>query len=500
MSQPIKLAILGGGTAGWMAANLFAHNWRKDKVQISLIESPDIGIIGVGEGSTPTLKRFFEMLAIPESQWMPKCDATYKINIEFAGWSPQSGVEAYSHPFISQVDTFNERAFTVNCRTRRHGLDTVTSPEKFLLNGLLAKQGKGPLTPESFPFQMEYGYHFDSGKLGIYLSEVAKSKGVEHLQEKVMAVAQHQNGDIKSLHCESGRKIDADFFVDCTGFGGFLIQRTLGAKFKSFNDNLFNDAAVVMPTPIDDTIPVETRATALSAGWCWKIPLTTRFGNGYVYSSQYLDRNSAEQEFRHHIGMLDSDIECRHLSMRVGQLEQHWHRNCLALGLSQGFIEPLEATALHLVQVSIEMFINAWETGQFTNKNIQRYNRDISERFERVRDYIVAHYKLNTRDDSDYWRVNRDNQHLSESLRQILNVWYQRGELDKEIKRQELSSHFNNFSWHCLFSGYGAYPTLAANQPGRGDLYLDQNIERFLNGCSLNFSSHRENLDSLHAN
>lgn len=495
--QPFRLVILGGGTAGWMAANLFAHRWKDKNVEIKLIESPDVGIIGVGEGSTPTLKRFFEMLSIEESEWMPRCHATYKLNIKFNGWSPKSGIDSYCHPFPTQVDSFNTRSFLVNTLTRRMGLETTINPEKFLLNGLLASQGKGPKTPLNFPFKIEYGYHFDSQRLGEFLAERAQQNGVLYQQTHIQSVKRMDSGGIQSLITELGEDIPGDFFVDCTGFASVLMQKTLDVSFNSYKDNLFNDSAVVMPTAMTQPIPVETESTALSAGWCWKIPLTERFGNGYVYSSDFINSEQAEIEFRQHLNALDDQQACRHLKMKVGVLSKHWSHNCIALGLSQGFIEPLEATALHLVQISTEIFMQKFEQGQFSNKYQGEYNQLVGERFERVRDYIVAHYKLNTREDSDYWRANRDNTHLSESLIQLLNVWFKREDLSAEIERQNISTHFDTVSWHCLLSGYGAYPPLHPNQPGKGDLYVEKQVQAFLTGCSLNFQNHIENLNAL---
>lgn len=491
MKAPYKIVILGGGTAGWMAANLFVHKWADKNVEITLVESPEIGIVGVGEGSTPTLKRFFEMLEVSESDWMARCAATYKVNIRFTDWSPVSGIKDYSHPFISQLDTFTQKAFFVNCRTRRLGLKTHVTPEDFLINGVLAKHNKSPITPANFPFRMEYGYHFDSHLLGQFLAERAVSKGVIHRQEKITDVSINDNGNIAALVTESGEHISADFFVDCSGFSAFLMQKTLGVKFNSYKENLFNDSAVVLPTDITDNIPVETQATALSNGWCWKIPLTNRYGNGYVYSADFISSDAAEIELRTHLGCLHDSQSARHLKMKVGQLDKHWERNCLALGLSQGFIEPLEATALHLVQISIELFITEFEKGGFGNTHQAEYNSKMSQRFERVRDYIVAHYKLNTRNDSEYWRANRNNPKISDSLGQLLDVWFNRGDMEVEIERQNLSSHFNSTSWHCLLAGYGAFPPLAANQPNQGDLYKDQKIQTFLHGCSLNFAPNK---------
>lgn len=497
MRFPLQLVILGGGTAGWMAANLLVKKWGLDKANVTLIESPDIGIIGVGEGSTPTLKRFFQMIDVAESEWMPRCNATYKTNIQFVGWSPASGVEHYSHPFISQLDTFTEQAFFVNCFSRRHGLAVHTAPQDFFINGVLAQLGKGPKTPENFPFRMEYGYHFDSHLLGGFLSELAQNRGVKYRQETIANVLRSEAGDVTALVTNQGETIAGDIFIDCSGFASVLMQKTLGVGFNSYKENLFNDSAVVMPTPISGDIPVETRSEALSAGWCWKIPLTNRFGNGYVYSSDFITKDQAETEFRQYLGAEASAENCRHLKMRVGQLQTHWSHNCVGLGLAQGFIEPLEATALHLVQICIEFFIMKFEEGEFSPKFRDEFNAIISERFERVRDYIVAHYKLNTRNDSDYWRENRENEHLSESLLQILDVWYRRENLEAEINRQQLQSHFGTASWHCLLAGYGTFPSLSYNQPGYGDCYSDQGVSQFFTGCALNFDAHAKNLLDL---
>lgn len=497
MTAPCRIVILGGGTAGWMAANLMAKHWRHAPVDVTLVESPDIGIIGVGEGSTPTLKRFFSDMGIAEKDWMPACNATYKVNIRFRGWSPQTGIESYSHPFISQLDTFSERPFHVNCQTRRLGLDVATTPEQFLFNGWLANRNLAPVTPANFPFRIEYGYHFDSGLLGEFLKQYARNIGVNHQTRNVTDVECHADGSIKQLHTSEGDSIEGDLFIDCSGFRSVLLQQTLGVKFNSFSNNLYNDSAVVFATAAQDAPPVETLSTALSNGWAWQIPLTNRTGNGYVYSSRYQDKTAAEAELRHHLG-LDESAEARHLTMKVGQVEKHWFKNCLGLGLSQGFIEPLEATALHLVQLAIEIFIDKFDKGRFTTEFQHEYNALISERFERVRDYIVAHYKLNTRNDSDYWRDNRNNMQLSESLLQILDVWYRQGDLPQEIKRQNLASHFGTTSWHCLLAGYGIFPPVAPNQPGTGDMFDEHDLGPMFAGSMLNFMSHADALQHLH--
>lgn len=500
MEQPLHIVIVGGGTAGWMAANLFAAAWPRERVRITLVESPEVGIIGVGEGSTPLLRKFFLDLGIPESDWMPRCNATYKLNIRFVGWSSKPGCESYCHPFPTQVDVHTSRAFFVNCLTRRLGLDVHTRPDQFYLNAVLTDARKGPIAAEGFPFEIQYGYHFDSALLGTFLRERACGQGVEHLQALVDSVQRSDVGDVASLRTRCGREIEGDFFVDCTGFTSLLAQKTLGVEFDSFGSNLFNDSAVVLPTPHAASFRPETRSVALSAGWCWHIPLTNRMGNGYVYSSSYTDRDAAETELRRHLGLLDGDVPARHLSMRVGQVRRHWSHNCLALGLSGGFIEPLEATALHLVQVGIQAFITRFQKGGFTASLRDEYNAFMTERFERVRDYIVAHYKLNSRGGTDYWLENARNERLSDSLRWVLDAWFRRQDLAAEIERQQIESHFGVMSWHCLLAGYGAFPELAPNQPGegRGDRYLEAGIGDFLRRCAMNFVDLDECLASLH--
>jgi len=498
MNQPLKIIIAGGGTAGWMAANLIAHRLKTKPVNITLIESKDIGTIGVGEGSTPTLKRFFQTLNIAEHEWMPACHATYKVNIKFNGWSGDNS--SYSHPFFSQLDLHSERAFYVNAMTRRLGLDVETTPDKFFMAGYLAKKNLAPIPSHNFPFAIEYGYHFDSAKLGEFLKHHAIKLGVKHIEGNIVSVNTAPSGAICNLQCEDGAVLEGDFFIDCTGFHSLLLQKALRVPFKSFSNNLFNDSAVVLATDALSNMPVETESTAMSNGWHWQIPLQNRTGNGYVYSQRYQDKSSAEYELRKKLNLLESDVEARHLSFRVGQCKQHWDKNCLAIGLAQGFIEPLEATALHLVQVTVEQFIKHFSKGNFTNQFQQQFNDDITERFERVRDYIVCHYKLNGRNETQYWKDNRANMQLSESLLSLLDVWYRKGDIVEEIKRQGIGQHFSTASWHCLLAGYNVFPQKALQQPAslieEGDLFEENKLSTFFNRCSLNFEKQRILLNS----
>lgn len=494
MTAPARIVIAGGGSAGWITACLLARAWGGQRAAITLVEAPDIPTIGVGEGSTPSLKRFFAMMGIAEADWMPACDATYKASIRFAGWSPASGMADYSHPFTTQIDLHTEDAFVANCNNRRLGYDVPTRPDLFLLGGVLAAQGKAPVAPPHFPFRMEYGYHFDSAKLGAFLRDHAIAMGVAHLPRRVVGCERAANGDLAALVTDRGERIAGDWFVDCSGFAALLMREALGVPFASFRSNLFNDAAVVLPTPPRAAIPVETVSTALSSGWAWSIPLTTRCGNGYVYSRDHLSPQAAEAELRAHLGLGEDGPEARHLTFAPGQLARHWERNCLAVGLAQGFVEPLEATAIHLVLNTVDLFIDHLERGRFTAQHRDAFNALITGRVERVRDYIVAHYRLNTRDDSDYWRANRAIGDLSDPLLHILDVWFRRGDLAAALGAMEGLSHFQSLSWHCLLAGYGAFPPLADVQRSDVDFYGDRGLAGFLAGCAMNFPLHGEAL------
>ncbi len=485
------IVILGGGTAGWMAANYLIKQWKAKGIEVTLIESPEIGIVGVGEGSTPSLKNFFDDIEISESEWMPECNATYKVGITFENWSTHSGFEKYCHPFPCEIDAFSSAKFAHNCRLRRFGYDLDVHPDNYFLQSYMSNHKLAPVAAHTFPFTNYYGYHFDSGLLGQYLGKVAVQRGVRHLQRKVTDAEVNEQGEIASLKFDDGESISADLFIDCSGFYSFLLQKTLAVEFIPFSDNLFNDSAVVLPTPREGKLNSMTISTALKHGWAWDIPLTSRTGNGYVYSSQFCSTDEAETELRAKLNLLDSDVEARHLKMKVGRVKHHWHKNCLALGLSQGFIEPLEATALHLVQVTIQEFMLNYEEGDFTSQNQEKFNQIVNGRFEGVRDYIVAHYRLNSRNDTEYWRANAANQNLSESLIRILNCWTGRlkHDIDDEILQQGIEQYFPIDSWRILLAGYGFFPPLKAdNKPLDSRQMIDMEQHKdFIQRCAMNY-------------
>jgi 2-polyprenyl-6-methoxyphenol hydroxylase-like FAD-dependent oxidoreductase len=495
VSSPLRIVILGGGTAGWMAASLMTKRWADHPMSISVLESPDIGIIGVGEGSTPQLKAFFDCIGVDEAQWMPRCNATYKVGIEFRKWSTRPGFEHYFHPFPSEIDERTAPALFFNSVVRRRGADVDGHPDRFFLATRLAQAKLAPQAAWSFPFRSYYGYHFDSSLIGQFLREHCCARGVDYIAGTVARVEQAADGDIRALHTEDGRRIEGDFFVDSSGFRSLLLQEALGVPFCSFADNLYNDSAVVAPTPVDtDGIAPQTTATALSAGWAWRIPLSNRVGNGYVYSSRYLAKDAAERELRTHLGLGEDAPPLRHLRMKVGRVEQHWARNCLAVGLSQGFIEPLEATALHLVQETVENFIDAFSAGGFTRMHQDAFNAGINARFEGIRDYIVCHYKVNSRTDTEYWRDNTRNTVLSDSLQQILKIWVDGQDLSAELQRQHIEHYYASASWHCLLAGYGLYPPQAQLIPAsaKAARYDLARIDDFLQRCTLNYPPHAQ--------
>jgi tryptophan 6-halogenase len=282
-----RIVIVGGGTAGWMTALIFAKSLIERGVEITLLESPTVPTVGVGEGSTPWLRGFFDMLEIEESDWMPACEATYKCGISFEGWSTKPGFERYFHPFASLLDNLTMTQFVHNVEARINGANVHAHPDRFFIAARLAAGRRAPKAHAQFPFDVWHAYHFDATLLGHFLHKKAVERGVRYKSCHVTNATLDNKGAIASVSTREGETVTADLFVDCSGFAGLLIDKALEVPFISFADNLFNDAAVAMPSPIGDSIPSETVSTALKHGWAWKIPLTSRYGNGYVYSTQF---------------------------------------------------------------------------------------------------------------------------------------------------------------------------------------------------------------------
>jgi glycine/D-amino acid oxidase-like deaminating enzyme len=498
---PIRhIVVVGGGTAGWMTALLLANSKFGERLKVTVLESPQVGIIGVGEGSTPWLRGFFDTLGIEEREWMPACNATYKNGITFDGWSTRPGYERYFHPFASMLDNLTMSQFVHNVHARLNDADVHAHPDRFFISHKVASQGLAPKPRRNFPFDIWYGYHFDSTLLGAFLGKKAVERGVVHVARHMTSTTLDERGDIRALELEGGETLAADFFVDCTGFASLLIGKALKTPYVPFAENLFNDAAIAMPTPSDaGPIQSQTVSTAMRHGWAWKIPLTSRNGNGYVYSSAHVSADAAETELRTHLGLLDADVAARHLKMRVGRYTQHWNRNCVAVGLSQGFIEPLEATALLFVQRTAMWLVESLENGELGEPARASFNDKVNAQFEGTRDYIVTHYKTNTRTDTPYWRDNAANTRLSDPLRLLLGGWLASKPIVGGIRQGQIGRGYPTMSWYCLLAGVGLFPEdtdLRAPTPQEAQYDL-ASIDQLLQRSALNFPDHRTYLGDI---
>lgn len=497
---PVRsVVIVGGGTAGWMTALILARSLIERGVQITLLESPAVGIIGVGEGSTPWLRGFFDSLGIEEAEWMPACHATYKCGIAFEGWSTKPGFERYFHPFASMLDNLTMKQFVHNVEARVNGARVDAHPDRFFIAARLAAQRRAPKAPDGFPFDVWHGYHFDAVLLGQFLHQKALERGVRYQSCHVTHANLDSSGAIASVSTQEGETIAADFFVDCTGFAGLLIDKALHTPYVSFASNLFNDAAVALPSLLGDSIPSETVSIAMQHGWAWRIPLTSRFGNGYVYSSRFCSADEAETELRRNLGLLESDVPARHLKMKIGRVTRHWNRNCLAVGLSQGFIEPLEATALLFIQQTAAQFVELLEQGDVSEAAQERFNARVNEHFEGTRDYIVTHYKTNTRQDTEYWRANAANLNLSDDLKQLYSLWMAGKSIAPAVRQQALGKGYPVFSWYSIMAGMGIFPDaqqLREPSPEEGRFSLAE-IDNLLSRSSANYPDHREALTHI---
>ena len=497
-----KMIIVGGGTAGWMAA-LMLQKAVGDLWSIELVESSKRGIIGVGEGSTPALKSFFDEVGISEREWMPACSATYKTGITFDRWSKKPGFESYFHPFYSYFDRDHAKALIHNSLVRRSGKNVHAHPNVFAYNHYLSEQKLCPVAPYHFPFEVQYGYHFDAGLLAQFLKKIALARGVVHRDTLITGVTLNRSGNISTVSDESGEEFAADWFVDCSGFAALLIGDALKTPFKSYADTLWNDRAVTLAMPPEKEPSCETVSTALKSGWAWRIPLQSRVGYGYVYSSRYTSTEEAEAELREHAGA-DASVDARHLSMKIGRRELHWVKNCVAVGLSQGFIEPLEATSLALTQQTISRFINAFKYGNTDQGFRDIFNQSVNKSYDDVRDYISVHFLINSRSDSRYWIDNREKPGpTSREISAVFNCWFDSGDLPGLLKHLKIDGAYSNHSWHYILCGMGLFPDengLAPPSQEDIDRVNLENFRQFFNRCALNHQPHGEFLNSLSNN
>jgi flavin-dependent dehydrogenase len=498
---PTRFLILGGGTAGWMAALLLQRAFPN--ASLTLLESSAIGTIGVGEGSTPALKSFFDAVGIEEYSWMPACGATFKSGIRFDDWSRVPGFESYFHPFLTQFDRDHIRALAYNSELRRRGVDVHAHPDLYCYSAYLADRALCPVPPHSFPFDVQYGYHFDANRLAAFMKASAQARGVICRDGLARHVRRDERGDVSSVELDDGATIAADFFIDCSGFASVITKNALGISYETYSDALLNDRAVTFVTPPVPVAASHTTATALPCGWAWHIPQQERTGNGYVYSSAYRSEDQAASELAAHLGIAENAMTPRTLRFSTGRATTVWNRNTLAVGLAQGFLEPLEATALALVQLTLARFIRYWRAGQGNARYASQLNDEIADAYANVKDYLHTHYLTSNRDDSGYWRACRANgSAISPRLKAVIETWFSGGDIAPVLHETGLGRHYKLNSWLYLLSGMGIYPRGVALTPASRE-QLDKvplaSIRDFFERCTLNHLPQADALARLRA-
>jgi tryptophan halogenase len=399
-----SIVIAGGGTAGWTAAATLAKVFRGAGPTITLVESEEIGTIGVGESTIPPIVAFNRWLGLDEGQFLRETNATIKLGIEFPDWSHIG--HNYFHPFGPIGTPMDMVAFHHFWLRRRQEGDTTPLTE-YSLNTIAARTGRSPqpaADPQNPASRLAYAYHFDASLYAAFLRRRAEAAGVRRREGKIVDVKlRGEDGFIQSLTLSDGSNLEADFFIDCTGFRGLLIEGALKAGYEDWRQWLPCDRAVAVPCEGDGKLQPYTRATAREAGWQWRIPLQHRTGNGYVYCSRHTSDDQAAQTLLSHLEG-NAIGEPRMLKFTTGRRRKFFYKNCLALGLAAGFIEPLESTSIHLIQSGIGRLMGCFPHRGFDPRDAEEYDRLTALEYQQTRDFIVLHYKLTTRQDSPLWR------------------------------------------------------------------------------------------------
>ena len=466
------VVILGGGSAGWLTAALLAreqHAGEPGGIAVTLIESPNTPTIGVGEGTWPSMRDTLRRIGLPETTLIRDCDASFKQGSLFQGWmrgASASEGDRYRHPFTLPLG-FGDVDLVAGW-LQRHGdrpfAEVVSAQPHVCMAGHAPKQAT---TPE-YAAVANYGYHFDAGKFGVQLREHAIANlHVRHVLDDVDLVLSHDDGDIAALRTRAHGDIAGDLFIDCSGLASVLIGQHYGIGVRSQKHLLFNDTALALqvpyPTP-DAPIACETIATAQPAGWTWDIGLPTRRGIGHVYSSAHLSHDEAEQHLRSYIrrtGGPDAPGTPRRIAFDPGYRERFWHRNCVAVGLSAGFVEPLEASALALVELSAAMISDEMPATRAAMALVERrFNDAFTYRWERVVDFLKLHYVLSRREDTAYWRDHRDPATLPDRLADLLALWRHRAPYRGDFGRTE--EVFPAASYQYVLHGMGFLPEPSA--------------------------------------
>lgn len=484
--------VVGGGTSGWMTASYLQAAFG-DRVNITLVESANVGVIGVGEATFSTIRHFFDFLGLAEEDWMPSCNATYKLAVRLENWRAPG--HSFYHPFerlrivdgVPLTDWWQQLqptgAFDRDCFLIASLCDAKSSPRH--LDGRLfeqdfLEQGTRPrfrTTLSDQNTQFPYAYHFDAALLAEYLSKYAIARGVRHIVDDVVDVALDERGWVSHVVTKEQGELRGGLYVDATGFRSMLLGKKLAEPFVSFADTLPNDRAVALRVPIDmerTGLRPCTTATAMDAGWIWTIPLYGRVGTGYVYASDYCDPETAEQTLRRFVGPDAEDIEANHIRMRIGRSERAWVGNCVGIGLSAGFVEPLESTGIFLIQHAIEQLAKHFPGQDWDPRLRDSYNRVTAQAIEGVREFLVLHYRGAARADNDYWR-DTNTRRIPDGLAERLETWQVR-----LPDAQSVYPHYHAFeaySYVCMLLGLGGIPlkpqpalALLDDKPARQEL------------------------------
>jgi tryptophan 7-halogenase len=428
LDRPVRtVVVVGGGSAGWItAARLAARCTGSDEVRIVLVESSSIGIIGVGEGTWPTMRNTLRKIGISETSFLRGCDAAFKQGAKFVRWTDGTDADGYYHPLNPPQGApgINLSAHWQRLHGHARFADCVDFQSALCEAGLAPKS----ITTPEYSAVANYAYHLDAGKFATLLRDDAVGRlGVRHIVDDVVDVARSSNGDIESLTLQRSGALRGDFFIDCTGFAALLIGKTCGVAFKDCSDVLFVDHALAMQVPYEDEnspVACHTISTATDAGWIWDIGLPTRRGTGHVYSSRYISHDEAEATLRRYVGPASEGLSARRIAIRSGHREKFWVGNCVAIGLSAGFLEPLESSALILIEHSVDFIADRLPANRSVMEPLAaQFNAAFAHHWERIIEFLKLHYTLTKREDTAFWRDNRDPATIPDGLKARLELW-----------------------------------------------------------------------------